>query len=102
MRSSVARREYEEEGIAQLLESLSKLSGLDIGEILEDAETPASVPEEAEETESGGYEFDVGEDTEEGEFDMTNGISSMDEYLGERMNELDIDPEEEKDPYSDM
>ena len=102
MRSSTARREYEEEGIAQLLESFSKLSGLDIGEILESPEDATDLPDSAEDEDSGELSYDEPEDTEDAEFDMTNGISSMEEYLDERANELDIDPATESDPYSDV
>jgi hypothetical protein len=110
MRSSNARREYEEEGIAQLLTELAKVSGLDIGEILDeseprksDSQTDSEDYDEPDSPQSTGYSEGVEEDTEEGDFDLDNDYGdSIDDYTDDLMNDLDIDPETETDPYADI
>lgn len=93
-------RDEDEEGLARMLEQISELSGIDLGEILGDI--PDEEPEEDEEDEDF-EEGDVGEleDTVEDELDMSNRHGSdFGDYIDDFFDDVDVDGDED-DIYKD-
>lgn len=85
----------EENLLAELLEDLSKLSGVDMGEILSD-----SMSEESED-EGEFREFEIHEEPHEGEeFDIDSEAGDFSDYLYELFDDLDVDMDD-SDAYGD-
>ncbi len=109
----------EENLLAEMLEDLSKASGLDIGEILADTfpdEEELEIPGFSMTSERGERDLDdddrdvtpfttsgiFEEETDAEELEIDNDYSDdTEEYFDDLFDDLDVDPNDEEDIYGD-